>query len=204
MSLFLMSFPFLNILNSLQSFLIVYILFVCLLVKETAEIETRMADKSSWDQANIRQNLGLVWRIRKNISQIIKDYFYLPVFLLIILCTAVIKLCVVLHLKIDNTNICNTSLRVLCAVYMLSSFIKRSPNYQCLALRAFQLMEAGTRGGGCCGDECILLCVFESEASFHYVHYRLLTSLTEKEDLSYTPLCDGAMHGQNIYKDTKS
>ncbi len=44
-----------------------------------------MAEKSSWDQANRRQKLGLVWRIRKKISQIIKDYFYLPFFLLIIL-----------------------------------------------------------------------------------------------------------------------
>jgi hypothetical protein len=48
-----------------------------------------MAGKSSWDQANRRQKLGLVWRIRKKISQIIKDYFYLPFFLLIILCCAV-------------------------------------------------------------------------------------------------------------------
>jgi hypothetical protein len=54
-------------------------------VKETAEIETGMvAEKFSWDQANIRQKLGLVWRNRKKISQIIKDYFYLPFFLLII------------------------------------------------------------------------------------------------------------------------
>jgi hypothetical protein len=44
-----------------------------------------MAEKSSWDQANIRQKLGLVWRNRKKISQIIKDYCYLPFFLLIIL-----------------------------------------------------------------------------------------------------------------------
>jgi hypothetical protein len=58
---------------------------VCLLVKETAEIEAGMAEKSSRDQANIRQKLGLVWRNRKNISQIIKDYFYLLFFLLIIL-----------------------------------------------------------------------------------------------------------------------
>jgi hypothetical protein len=42
-------------------------------------------EKPSWDQANRRQKLGLVWRIRKKISQIIKDYFYLPFFLLIIL-----------------------------------------------------------------------------------------------------------------------
>jgi hypothetical protein len=40
-----------------------------------------MAEKSSLDQANIRQKLGLVWRNRKKISQIIKDYFYLPFFL---------------------------------------------------------------------------------------------------------------------------
>ncbi len=45
-----------------------------------------MAEKSSRDQANIRQKLGLVWRNGKKISQIIKDYFYLPFFLIIILC----------------------------------------------------------------------------------------------------------------------
>jgi hypothetical protein len=55
-------------------------------VKETTKIETGMAEKSSWDQANIRQKLDLVWRNRKKISQIIKDYFYLPFFLLNILC----------------------------------------------------------------------------------------------------------------------
>jgi hypothetical protein len=44
-----------------------------------------MTEKSSWDQANIRQKLGLVWKNRKKISpHIIKDYFYLPFFLLII------------------------------------------------------------------------------------------------------------------------
>jgi hypothetical protein len=82
---FLMSFPFMYILNSLQPALTVYIYQVCLLVKETAEIETGVAEKSSSDQANRRQKLGLVWRNRKKISQIIKDYFYLPFFLLIIL-----------------------------------------------------------------------------------------------------------------------
>ena len=56
---------------------------VCLHVKETAEIETGIAGKSSWDQANIRQKLGLVWINRKKLSQIIKDYFYLRFFLLI-------------------------------------------------------------------------------------------------------------------------
>jgi hypothetical protein len=54
-------------------------------LKETAEIETEMAEKSSWDQANRRQKYGLVWKNRKKISQIIKDYFYLLFFLLIIL-----------------------------------------------------------------------------------------------------------------------
>jgi hypothetical protein len=58
---------------------------ITFLKKETAEIETGMAGNSSWDQANRRQKLGLVWRIRKKISQIIKDYFHLPFFLLIIL-----------------------------------------------------------------------------------------------------------------------
>jgi hypothetical protein len=39
---------------------------VCLLVKETAEsadIETGIAEKSSWNQANIWQKLGLVGEI---------------------------------------------------------------------------------------------------------------------------------------------
>jgi hypothetical protein len=35
--------------------------------------------------ANRRQKLGLVWRNRKKISQIINDYLCLPFFLLIIL-----------------------------------------------------------------------------------------------------------------------
>ncbi len=47
--------------------------------------ETGTAEMSSWYQANRRQNWGLVWRNRKKISQIIKDYFHLPFFLLIIL-----------------------------------------------------------------------------------------------------------------------
>jgi hypothetical protein len=50
-----MFFPFLHILNSLQSSLAVYNCQVCLLVKETAEMETGMAEKPSWDQANKRQ-----------------------------------------------------------------------------------------------------------------------------------------------------
>ncbi len=40
---------------------------------------------SSWDQANRRQKLGFGLENRKQISQIIKDYFHLPFFLLIIL-----------------------------------------------------------------------------------------------------------------------
>jgi hypothetical protein len=39
-----------------------------------------MAEKSSWDQASRRQKRGLVWRNRKKTNQIIKDYFYLPLF----------------------------------------------------------------------------------------------------------------------------
>jgi hypothetical protein len=54
------------------------------LKQETAENETDMAEKSRWDQANRRQKPGLVWRNRKKISQIIKDYFYLQFLLLFI------------------------------------------------------------------------------------------------------------------------
>jgi hypothetical protein len=84
-SFFLMSFLFLYILNSLHFLLLFTFWQVCLPVKEIAEIVTGMEEKSSWDQANIRQKLGLVWINRKKTSQIIKDYFYLPFFLLIIL-----------------------------------------------------------------------------------------------------------------------
>jgi hypothetical protein len=44
-----------------------------------------MAEKYSRDQANRQPKLGLVWRNRKKISQIIKDYFCLLFCLLIIL-----------------------------------------------------------------------------------------------------------------------
>ncbi len=50
-----------------------------------------MAEKSTWDQANIRQKLGLVWRNGKKISQIIKDYLYLTFFLLIIFMRRVVE-----------------------------------------------------------------------------------------------------------------
>ena len=51
----------------------------------SAEIETGMAEQSRRDKANRQQKLGLVWKNRKKISQIIKVYCYLPFFLLIIL-----------------------------------------------------------------------------------------------------------------------
>jgi hypothetical protein len=51
----------------------------------SAEIETGMAEESRRDKANRQKKLGLVWRNRKKICQIIKDYFYLPFSLLIIL-----------------------------------------------------------------------------------------------------------------------
>jgi hypothetical protein len=38
-----------------------------------------MAEKASWDQAKRRQKLGLVWRNRKKISQIIKGLLLLAV-----------------------------------------------------------------------------------------------------------------------------
>jgi hypothetical protein len=53
--------------------------------KDTAETETEVAEKSSWDQANKGEKLGLFWRNRKKISQISNDYLCLPFFLLIIL-----------------------------------------------------------------------------------------------------------------------
>jgi hypothetical protein len=56
-------------------------------LKRLQILKQEWQEKPSWDQANRRQKLGLVWRIRKKISQVIKDYFCLPFFLLIILCT---------------------------------------------------------------------------------------------------------------------
>jgi hypothetical protein len=52
-------------------------------------MESEVAERSSWDQANRGEKLGLVWRNRKKISQIINDYLYLPFFILIILCYTV-------------------------------------------------------------------------------------------------------------------
>jgi hypothetical protein len=47
-------------------------------------------------------------------------------------------------------------------------------------------------------DGCVSLCMCESEASFRYVHFRLVASLhiPVKEDLS--SLCDGAMKKKSI------
>jgi hypothetical protein len=47
---------------------------------------------SSWDQANRGEKLGLVWRNRKKISQIINGYLYLLFFLLIILCLPILTI----------------------------------------------------------------------------------------------------------------
>jgi hypothetical protein len=38
---------------------------------------------SNWDQANKEEKLGLFWRNKKKINQIINDYLYLPFFLII-------------------------------------------------------------------------------------------------------------------------
>jgi hypothetical protein len=47
---------------------------------------------SSWDKANRGEKLGLVWRNRKKVSQIINGYIYLPFFLLIIFWAEATKL----------------------------------------------------------------------------------------------------------------
>jgi hypothetical protein len=62
-------------------------------------IETGMAEKSCWDQASRRQKLSLVWRNRKKISQIIKDYFYLQFFLFIILWVGQTR---ILYMSVDR------------------------------------------------------------------------------------------------------
>ncbi len=51
-------------------------------VADTEETESEVAEMSSWDRW---EKVGLVWRNRKKISQIINDYLYLPFFLFIIL-----------------------------------------------------------------------------------------------------------------------
>ena len=63
---------------------------------------TRQTDCKNW---------GLVWRNRKKISQIIKDYFHLPFFLLIILWSLLTYACwpSVLSEKMKNQNSRNTA-----------------------------------------------------------------------------------------------
>jgi hypothetical protein len=53
--------------------LIIFLKRLQKLKHETAEIETGMAEKSHRDQAKRNKKLGLAWRNRKKISQIIKD-----------------------------------------------------------------------------------------------------------------------------------
>ncbi len=94
MSLFLMSFPFLYILKSLHLLLLFTFCQVCLPVKETTEIETGMAEKSSWDQANIRQKLGLAWRnIERKLAKLSKILLLLTVLPLNILWSPVSRSC---------------------------------------------------------------------------------------------------------------
>jgi hypothetical protein len=83
-----------------------------------------MAGKSSWDQANRRQKLGLVWRIRKKISQIIKDYFYLPFFLLIILWFTVST-----NENNKLENIVNRHLLTLSTLYTVKRFVSISDKF---------------------------------------------------------------------------
>jgi hypothetical protein len=51
-------------------------MYVRSLLIDTAETESKVAEKSSWDSAKRGEKLGLVWRNRKKISQIINDYLY--------------------------------------------------------------------------------------------------------------------------------
>ncbi len=81
-----MSFPFLYSLNSLQSSLTVYIL-----QSLSAFLQRLQRLKQEWQKspAGTRQTYGknYVWfeEIERKLSQIIKDYFHLPFFFLIIL-----------------------------------------------------------------------------------------------------------------------
>ncbi len=101
-----MSFPLLFILNSCSLLLLFTFCQVCLPVKETAEIGTVITEKSIWDQANIRQKIGLVWRNRKEISQIIKDYVFLLFFLWFILWRRLTErsLAILRHFQWEDTS----------------------------------------------------------------------------------------------------
>jgi hypothetical protein len=50
---------------------------VCLLVKETAEIETEMAEMSSWGQANIRKKLDLFENMFRALNTILNIAEYI-------------------------------------------------------------------------------------------------------------------------------
>ncbi len=83
-----------------------------------------MAEKSSWDQANIRQKLGLAWRNRKKISQISKDYFYLPLFLLIILWFSASLQCTYLQRHNVRRNSTHLVKKHLLAKQLIPYFVK--------------------------------------------------------------------------------
>jgi hypothetical protein len=50
-------------------------IYVDNLFKETAEIETRMAGKSSWDEANRRQNLVWFGELERKLAKLSKTTF---------------------------------------------------------------------------------------------------------------------------------
>ncbi len=58
-----------------------YVRFATTTTGDPTETESE-AEMSSWDQATRGEKLGLVWRNRKKISQIVSDYLNLPFFLL--------------------------------------------------------------------------------------------------------------------------
>ncbi len=66
----LMSFPFLYILNNLHLLLLLTFCQVCLL-----KWLQRLKQERQKSSPKVQQKLGLAWRNRKKISQIIKDYF---------------------------------------------------------------------------------------------------------------------------------
>ncbi len=51
-------------------FLLITFCQVCLLVKETADIETGMAEKSSWNRSNIRQKLVWFGEIQRKLAKL--------------------------------------------------------------------------------------------------------------------------------------
>jgi hypothetical protein len=77
-----------------QQFNLYFAKFVCLLSRlppplppnRVHSLSRYFSRKVKLGPANRRQKLGMVWRNRKKISQIINDYLCLPFSLLIILC----------------------------------------------------------------------------------------------------------------------